>query len=65
MNLAQIENEVEQNQRRLESCDRHDFHPKDGKQTFMCRWVCSKCQGEVDSLARLWYDKGLNDGSHT
>lgn len=53
--------DVQANQRLLESCPRHNFsraldRPGDRVRP---RWRCSTCTGTVDSMAKLWYERGL------
>jgi hypothetical protein len=71
----QILIDIRDNNAKLEACPRHDFsicidrrtkHPLENPtpaQTFGCRLQCSKCCGHVDSLAKNWYQKGLNHSS--
>jgi hypothetical protein len=33
------------------------------QQMFGAKWACSKCSGYVDGIDRLWYNRGLKDGS--
>lgn len=60
MDAKEIWNQVVENDKLLKSCLLHSFDidlspdRKIGK-----RWKCSKCNGEVDSMAKLWYERGL------
>lgn len=62
--VKQIWNEVLENNKRLNECPGpHDFieMPQEEK-----RWTreyrCSKCNGKIDAIQHLWYQRGLNDG---
>ena len=60
---SKIYEEVKENQRRLKSCEGpHDFHPVDPEEKIRRRYRCSKCQGEVDTVACSWYREGLKHG---
>lgn len=52
--------QVQANQAKLRACPRpHVFPPKEkgiGK-----RYTCLKCGGDVDAIARLWYEEGFKD----
>lgn len=66
--------EVKVNQGRLKLCEKpHDFsivldritkepieNPTPDQRLF-ARCRCTKCGGEVDAMARLWYERGLED----
>jgi transposase-like protein len=57
---SQILKEVKANQARLNACEGpHDFQPMGPTDKLRQRYRCSKCQGEVESLARTWYEDGL------
>lgn len=64
MNLEQFAGkeilaQVRANMAKLDGCSGpHDFQPIT-EQKFFCRYRCTKCQGEVDSHAKIWYAKGL------
>lgn len=31
--------------------------------SFMKRWACSKCGGVVDTINKIWYERGLEHGA--
>lgn len=61
---------VKENRRKLDGCaGPHDFQPVEdtilpsGHRLSSChRYCCTKCQGEVDSIARHWYLRGFEHG---
>lgn len=68
--------EVKANQKRLNECvgphdfsiciDRHSKKPIENPtpaQLFGAKWECSKCHGRVDSIHKIWYQKGLHHNS--
>lgn len=65
---------IQLNHKKLDSCSKpHEFlicldrrtrQPLENptpQQQFGARWRCSKCGGDVDSVVRLWYNRGLKD----
>jgi hypothetical protein len=55
--------QVKENHRILDSCTRHAFDiDKNPGQVFGKKWECSNCGGNVDSMAKLWYERGLQHG---
>ena len=61
INVRAIWDEVRANQARLDACaGPHDFRPEDPPPKIdMRRYVCAKCGGDVTSVNKLWYDRGL------
>ena len=59
--------DVQENKVKLESCDMHNFSiditTEQNNKTLLRKWKCSKCGGKVDSVAKIWYERGLKDGS--
>lgn len=59
----QIWEEVKENHKKLDSCNKHDFSIdvtpaiKFGK-----KYKCSSCGGVVDGITKLWYEKGVEHG---
>jgi predicted SprT family Zn-dependent metalloprotease len=51
--------QVKRNQALLDSCQQHAFTPTQMQHGFVRRYMCSHCQGEVDSHGFHWYSKGL------
>lgn len=60
LELKRIWERYKANSNKLEDCSAHDF-VRNGATSD--RWTCSKCGGEVDAHARLWYVQGLRDGA--
>ncbi len=55
----QVWADVQANVARLDGCaGPHDFVPVDPTQKLNRRWVCTKCKGGVDNIARIWYERG-------
>lgn len=56
---AEILEQIMENFRKLESCDNHLFSiDTTPNKKFNKRWQCINCKGEVDTIAKSWYDKG-------
>jgi hypothetical protein len=55
---------VQANHKALASCaGPHDFSiDVTPTKTFGKRWRCSLCQGEIDSIAKIYYTEGLQHG---
>lgn len=56
--------DVMANQRLLESCPRHSFSESMDRagDRLRPRWQCTVCTGTVDSVTKLWYERGLEHG---
>ena len=53
---------VKANSKQLEGCAvPHDFTPF-GERPIFRKERCSKCGGEVDAIAAMWYKRGLKHG---
>ena len=50
--------EVKANHAKLEACSRHQFEPLQPGQ-ILTKYRCTACLGEVDAIAKSWYEKGL------
>lgn len=54
-----IYNKVIDNKAKLDACPQHfftiDLSPE---RTLGKHWACAKCDGEVDALAKYWYELG-------
>lgn len=63
----QIFERIKANQAKLDSCSKHSFSVPIDRRTmlpltkpeFGCRWRCENCQGEVDGIARVWFNRGV------
>lgn len=53
--------QVKVNQARLMGCALHDFRPSGDTRQLGQRYRCATCEGEVDALAREWYERGMRD----
>lgn len=65
--------QVKANQKVLDSCSFHEFsicldrHTKQPignptpAQRFGAKWRCSRCGGDVDGHAKMWYERGQSD----
>lgn len=57
--------EILRNESILNSCSKHSFTVdltpdlSTGK-----RWQCTNCKGNVDTLTKFWYEKGIADSSN-
>ena len=77
--VDKIFQQVKANSAKLDSCagphvfsvplERRTKEPVTGTltpaQRFGCHWRCSQCGGQVDSITKLWYEKGLKHGQGT
>jgi hypothetical protein len=60
--MKAIWEEVKANHARLDSCPGpHKFPPFRAK--LNDRYVCETCNGAIDSVNRIWYERGLQHGS--
>jgi len=54
--------QVKANRERLDACaGPHEFADITGRQ-ILNRYGCTKCGGQVDHIARAWYERGLAHG---
>ena len=61
--MLDIWERVKKNSAALEGCvGRHEFRAIDPTKKLSRRYRCSKCHGEVDSIAHHWYTIGLTHG---
>jgi len=60
----QIWKDVKANHKRLDNCKGpHDFRPVPAEGKSLVRdYVCSRCNGKVDAIHKLWYERGLEHG---
>jgi len=49
--------EVIENNKKLNSCDKHKFDIEIKR-----KWLCICCGGTINSTAKLWYEKGIKHG---
>lgn len=51
--------QVKENHKKLDSCTCHDFSVDlTPDQKMLKKYQCVNCKGEVDSIAKYWYEKG-------
>lgn len=50
---------VKENHRLLAGCSRHTFGLPVNEKPFGGHWKCMTCGGEVDAMARHWYQLGM------
>ena len=63
LDVKRIWAEVKANQKRLSECEApHIFEPKEKTDSYLSKFVCKKCGGEVGSSEFAWYEKGLEHG---
>ena len=54
---------VEANLDRLEACPGHEFTLDRTPERWIAKtWECRHCMGTVDSVAKVWYERGLQHG---
>ena len=62
--MDEIWHQVQQNRRKLDSCQRHDFQrPETAK--FGDDYVCANCGGKARPNDVHWYKRGLEHGKET
>lgn len=75
IDIKQIWADVQENQRKLNSCSRHDFSvrisrrtkepfPENNTEAF-CYWRCSNCGGYVEFTNKKYYELGLKHNERT
>lgn len=64
LDAKEIFQQVKENSNKLNSCSRHDFSiDTTPDKKFGKRYKCVNCGGEIDSIEKYWYEKGLEHGS--
>jgi len=59
--IKEIWEQVKVNSALLDSCSKHNFElMKDRKDR---RYKCTNCNGELDTVNVIWYNKGLEHGT--
>ena len=57
---------VMDNQKKLESCKRHDFSIDTVPHTTINKtWKCARCGGKANSSAKMWYELGFLHGEES
>jgi hypothetical protein len=50
---------IRENHARLAACADHDFTEDiTPERAVLKHWRCTRCQGEVDSINKIWYEAG-------
>lgn len=64
MEAKSLIEEIKENSKRLEQCaGPHDFSVDLTPQKVLGkRWQCTKCKGTIETLPRMWYQRGLKHG---
>jgi hypothetical protein len=44
-------------------CAEHEFEAVDPQKKLGGKWRCKHCSGEVDAVAKYWYNLGLKHGA--
>ncbi len=58
--IKKIIDDVKINHDLLKSCTLHNFSiDLNETKTLNKKWQCTKCKGKVDTLAKRWYEKGI------
>lgn len=61
INSKDILDEVRNNRKKLDGCIRHDFSiDLTPDKPFFKKYECTQCHGQVDSINKSWYEKGLS-----
>lgn len=64
--VSVIYKNVMDNQKKLESCKRHDFSIDTVPHTTINKtWKCTQCEGNVNSSAKMWYELGFLHGEES
>jgi len=57
--IKRIGEEVKQNHELLRNCSGHDFVDESPDKQLGKTFRCSRCQGTVDAVKRMWYLEGI------
>jgi len=58
--MKKLEQEIRENQKRLDSCSRHEFKQEQQEKFWWeLRYRCSNCGGIVGHEEATWYERGL------
>ena len=61
--ISSIFQEVKRNAKLLDECPGpHRFTIKAGRREFADDFICEICGGQVQSIYKIWYEKGLEHG---
>lgn len=61
--IDEIWEQVKANSARLASCrNPHTFVALETSGSIVRRWRCTRCNGEIDAINKIWYEKGLEHG---
>jgi hypothetical protein len=64
--VSVIYKNVMDNQKKLESCKRHDFSIDTVPHTTINKTLkCTQCEGKVNSSAKMWYELGFLHGEES
>jgi hypothetical protein len=64
--VSVIYKNVMDNQKKLESCKRHDFSIDTVPHTTINKTLkCTQCEGNVNSSAKMWYELGFLHGEES
>jgi hypothetical protein len=63
IDIDMIWDKVQENNKKLESCKEHNFSiDLTPVRKFGKRYACEHCGGEIDSINKSWYEKGVEHG---
>lgn len=58
--MMEIFQEVKENHKKLDACERHDFSiDLNSERPMGKKYQCTRCGGWVDETKKTWYEKGL------
>lgn len=60
----EIWEQVVANSKLLDSCTMHDFVDMNPENIVGKKWKCKNCNGTADTLAKHWYEQGLEHGNN-
>ena len=55
--------DVKVNHAKLDACDGHDFEPCERIGELVRSYRCTRCDGVLDTIMRLWYERGRVHGA--
>lgn len=61
-NLEEVKVYIDDNENRLKNCTHHDFQRPNNDSLYHFTYICSKCGGRVDLIAKTYYEIGYQHG---
>ena len=61
-NLEEVKAYIDDNENRLKNCRHHDFQRPNNDSLYNFTYICRKCGGRVDLMAKTYYEIGYLHG---